>query len=309
MNNKLEMLRIFSAAAEHHSFKETAVKLSISPQAVTRAIKELEDLQGELLFHRNTRQMQMTHFGHQLIDKVKPLIREFDALFEYNAETANEGLAGKVRIAAPVGFGRAVVTPIVVQLLKKFPEINIELMLSDKRADVVDERIDIGLRIGFIRDNRYIVKKIGQIEFFVVASPELIKKHGMPKKPSDLQHFPTSSVLDPSTGRAWPWYFKSSNESHSFNSRIVFDDAEAEVKAATDGVVFAQVPSFLANNELINQNLVRVLDEFDPEPWTLFIYRPQRGPVPKRIRLIFDELVNDLGKKFDRQSHGKNIKK
>ena len=119
MNNKLEMLRIFSVAAENLSFKETAVKLSISPQAVTRAIKELENLQGELLFHRNTRHMQLTHFGHRLFDKAKPLIKEFDALFERNAEEANEGLAGKVRIAAPLGFGRSVVTPIVVQLLKK----------------------------------------------------------------------------------------------------------------------------------------------------------------------------------------------
>lgn len=295
MSNKLEMLRIFGVAAEHQSFKETAVKLSISPQAVTRAIKELENLQGELLFHRNTRQMQLTHFGHQLFDKVKPLIREFDALFEHNAELANEGLAGKIRIAAPLGFGRAVVTPIVIQLLKKYPEINIELMLSDKRADVVEERIDIGLRIGFIRDNRYIVKKIGQIEFFVVASPELIQQQGKPKKPSDLQHFPTSSVLDPSTGRTWPWYFKSANEHHNFNSRIVFDDAEAEFKAALDGVVFAQVPSFLAKKDLDAQSLERVLNEFDPEPWTLFIYRPQRGPIPKRVRLIFDELIENIG--------------
>lgn len=294
MNNKLEMLRIFSVAAENLSFKETAVKLSISPQAVTRAIKELEHLQGELLFHRNTRHMQLTHFGHRLFDKAKPLVKEFDALFERNAEEADEGLAGKVRIAAPLGFGRSVVTPIVVQLLKKYPEINIELMLSDKRADVVEERIDIGLRIGFIRHNRFIVKKIGQIEFFVVAAPELIQQRGSPQTPSDLHHLPTSSVLDPGTGRTWPWYFKSANELHSFNSRIVFDDAEAEFRAALDGLVFAQVPSFLANKELNNKTLLRVLKEYDPEPWTLFIYRPQRGPVPKRVRVIFDELVSNI---------------
>ncbi|MEQ5809160.1 LysR family transcriptional regulator [Alteromonas sp. NFXS44] len=294
MNNKLEMLRIFSVAAENQSFKETAVKLSISPQAVTRAIKELENLQGELLFHRNTRHMQLTHFGHRLFDKAKPLIREFDALFAHNAKEANEGLAGKVRIAAPLGFGRSVVTPIVVQLLKKYPDINIELMLSDKRADVVEERIDIGLRIGFIRDNRFIVKTLGQIEFFVVAAPELIQQQGRPQTPGDLQHLPTSSVSDPGTGRTWPWYFNLASEQYSFNSRIVFDDAEAEFKAALDGLVFAQVPGFLANKEIRSGKLMRVLNEFDPEPWTLFIYRPQRGPVPKRVRLIYDELVTEI---------------
>ncbi|WJG07835.1 LysR family transcriptional regulator [Aliiglaciecola sp. LCG003] len=294
MLNKLEMLRIFKTAAEAGSFKGAAIKLGISPQAVTRAVKELERLQDEVLFHRNTRQIQLTSFGESFLSTVVPVVSQVDQLFLSHSDHAGDALAGNVRVAAPLGFGRAIVAPVLINLLKRYPKINVDLRLSDKYADVVEERIDIGLRIGFVRDNRYIVRKLGKVDFHVVAAPELIKKVGEPNRPEDLAKLPTSSVLDASTGRTWPWYFSQGSELKMPESRMIFDDAQAEYKAVKEGLVFAQVPSFLCTEDVQNKHIKKVLKEFEPEPWTLYIYRPQRGPVPHRVRTLFDDLSAEI---------------
>lgn len=299
MQDKFEILRIFCRAAESQSFKQAAVSLGISPQVVTRAIKELESVKGEILFHRNTRQIQLTAFGELLHQQSKPLVQEMGELFLSKAKDASDELKGKVTIAAPLGFGRAIAAPVLVDILKAFPDINVDLRLSDKRADVVEERIDIGLRVGFVRDNRYIVKRLSPIKFYVVAAKALIDKVGIPKTPEDLANFPVSSVHDPGTGKEWPWYFKGSGELNYPQSRIIVDDAQAEFTAVKEGLVFAQAPSFLADPLLKTGEIVRVLEDYEPEPWVLYLYRPQRGPVPKRVRVMFDALAERIIDRLD----------
>lgn len=294
MLNRLEMLRIFCAAAEATSFKEAAHRLGISPQTVTRAVKELEQLQGELLFHRNTRQVQVTQVGEELAAKAKERLLAVDDLFQTSAKPGSNELQGRVRITAPIGFGHKRLMPILMKLTAAHPQLDIDLTLSDERVDVVDEKIDIGVRIGFIRDSRFIARQLAKVYLHVVGTPDLIARVGAPASIDSLNQLPVTGLIDRNTGRFWPWVFAADKQWTPTQPRLSSADTEAELIAITSGMGFGQIPDFLANEFLAEDKLKIVLKEFAPEPWDLYIYRPQRGPVPARIRLVFDALVEAL---------------
>ena len=139
MLNRLEMLRIFCAAADAGSFKDAAIHLGISPQAVTRAIQELERLQGEMLFHRNTRQVRITSFGEQLAERARTSLQQLDGLFAPDPASPPDDMSGVVRLAAPSALGRSRLLPIVERLANAHPGLRFDLRLTDQRADSCGE--------------------------------------------------------------------------------------------------------------------------------------------------------------------------
>ncbi len=231
MLNRLEMLRIFCTAAESRSFKEAASRLGISPQAVTRAVKELERLQGELLFHRNTRHIQVTLVGEKLAVIAKERLRAVDELFQTSAPNSGNELQ-----AAPVGFGHKCLMPALMELSTVHPQLDIDLTLSDERVDVVDEKIDIGIRIGFMRDSRFIARQLAKINMYVVASPDLINRVGRPASFEDLNHLPVTGLVDRNTGKLWPWIFSMGRQWMPSITRFRSADAEAELMAIQNGL-------------------------------------------------------------------------
>ncbi|MDB5761524.1 MAG: transcriptional regulator, LysR family [Herminiimonas sp.] len=292
--NRLEMLRLFCAAAEADSFKEAAARLGTSPQAITRAVKELEDTVGELLFHRNTRGIQITEFGAQFAVHAKEKVTQVDGLFRRTDRLSDADLAGAVRITAQSTIGRRYLLKSLLPLASRHPGIKLELSLTNLVADVVDKKIDIGVRIGLLRDSRFVARSVAKISFFVVGTPELVAARGRPTTLQDLSSLPTTALMDGNTGRIWPWYFAGSQPITPATSALVTDDPEVECDAVLAGIGYGQIPSYLAEPYIRSGRLVTVLDEYQPDPWDLYVYRPQRGPVPARIRLVFDHIVEIL---------------
>ncbi|WP_035881669.1 LysR family transcriptional regulator [Cupriavidus metallidurans] len=294
MLNRLEMLRIFVAAAEANSFKDAAARLGISPQAVTRAVKDLEHLQGELLFHRNTRSMRITTYGEALASQARASVEQMDALFRRRDVQDEQELSGLVRLTAPVALGRLRLLEVLTEIALDHPQIRFDLHLSDQHSDVVDEKIDIGVRFGFMRDNRFVARRVSSQRFHVVASPALIEQVGAPESLEQLDMLPTSAFLDASTGRPWPWLFAGGVQWVPPQPRFIVNDSEAECRAVLAGLAIGQMPSFLASPYIAAGRLAAVLTALEPDPWDLYVYRPQRGPVPARIRLVHDRLVAAL---------------
>ncbi len=291
MLNRLEMLRLFVAAAEAKSFKEAALRLHVSPQAVTRAVQELEEHLGELLFHRNTRANRITDFGARLAAEARGAVQGVDALFQRASPLPDNELSGLVRLTAPKALGQHFVMPLLAELGREFPGLRLDLRLSDRPADVVDEQIDIGVRVGFLRDSRFVARAVAKVHFHTVASPALVAAVGEPLSLADLQQRPVTVVMDPATGKPWPWFLKDGEEWLPGTWAFATDETLAEFAAVRAGLGFGQVVSLLSIPLLRSGELRRVLPELEPDPWNLYVYRPQRGPVAARIRLVFDRLV------------------
>lgn len=295
MQNQLEMLRIFKVVAESSNFKEASVRLGISPQSVTRAIKELEELLGEPLFYRSTRNTTITEFGKQMAQKSEGVIDQIDALFQLNKTPDPQRIEGLVKITMPNSLGQQYLLPALTDFLKEHPGIQFDLRFSNLIDNVVADQMDIGVRVGFFSNNRNVARRVNEMKFHIVGSPELIAKTGIPKQVSDLCQMPYTGLIDLNTGRMWPWSFANASDGFSTIPAFVTDDPEAELSAVLAGIGYGQLGDFLCEKYILSGQLVPVLPEQSPTPWGVYVYRPQRGPVAERVRIVFDYLVKVLG--------------
>ncbi|CAG0964901.1 HTH-type transcriptional regulator DmlR [Methylophilaceae bacterium] len=294
MLNRLEMMRIFCVAAESASFKDAAVRLGVSPQAVTRAIKELENTVGEPLFYRNTRHMRITDFGEQLAFRAKDSIAGIDDLFRRSDQQPEAGVTGIVRITAPTVIGRHFLLDVLSDINLQYPHITLDLRLSDSITDVIEQQIDIGVRVGFLRDSSFVARAAAKITFLSVAAPSLIARVGLPEDIQALAELPTVGLVDNSSGRIWPWYLGEAQQIVPRNRVFLTDDPETELQMVLKGAGFGQIADCLVLPYIREGRLVSLLPEYTPPPWDIYVYRPQRGPVPARIRVVYDRILERL---------------
>jgi DNA-binding transcriptional LysR family regulator len=294
MSDRLEALRVFCAAADAANFREAAVRLSVSPQVVTRAVRELEDELGEPLFHRSTRGVQLTDFGRQLAQRARTAVGGVDALFHRTDRRALSQHAGTVRVTAPNVFGRRLIPEALAPMLAEHPGLVLDLRLSEQHADVVDEQIDIGVRAGPVRDARFVTRVVGKMVLYVVAAPALVARTGVPGTLEALSRLPLTGLIDRSAGRPWSWFFSKGRQMPVTAPAFVTDDVDAECAAVRAGLGFGQLVAPLAEPLLASGELVAVLEAEAPEPWPIHVYRSQRAPVPARVRLVYDALLRAL---------------
>lgn len=294
MLNHFELIRIFCCAADNLSFKKAAAQLGKSPQAVTRAIKELESLRGEILFYRSTRSIRITAAGEALAIQAKETLKNIDSILSAGNSDSHELPSGNIRLTLPMSLGRRLVMPALTAFQMQYPAVTLTCMLTDSHSDMVDEKIDIGLRTGFVRDNRFISRLVREIDFITVGSPELIRKAGSPQNLAELSDMPLVALMDRGTGRYWPWGYESSPSFMPSSPRFVTDDLDAYCDAVLSGVGFGHLADYLAKPLIDNHQLAQILPHVRSTKWGLYLYRPQTGPVQPRIRLMYDHLLNFL---------------
>jgi DNA-binding transcriptional LysR family regulator len=294
MNNRLDALRVFCVAADSRNFRDAAQRLGISPQVVTRVVKGLEDDLGEPLFHRSTRGVQLSDFGQRLLPQARDAVQGLDDLFHRSDRRRPSELAGLVRVAAPTSLGRRLVQGALTRALPGHPGLQIDLRLSDALVDVVDQQIDVGVRIGPLRDSRFVARPVAPVRLEVVATPGLIEQVGAPATLDELLLRPTTALIDANAGRPWPWWFTDGRQVAPPRPVFISNDADAEFEAVCAGLGFGQVPDFMAAPALAAGRLQRVLVDCQAPAWQLYVYRSQRAPVPARTRLVFDALVRAL---------------
>ena len=179
--------------------------------------------------------------------------------------------------------------------MQQHPGLRIELSLDDQLTNAVGSRIDIGIRIGTFRDRRYIARPVAHAPLKIVASPALIAAVGMPASLDELKELPLSTLIDRNNGRPWPWFLSEGQSYLPPSPAFSCDDPETELEFVLAGVTFAQMPHYLAEAHLRDGRLIEVLPNAAPPPMDLSVYRTQSGPVPSRVRIVYDHLIQCLG--------------
>ncbi len=295
--NKLEALKFFCVAAETLNFRETAIKLAISPSVVTRTIAELEKQLGEALFIRNTRFIQLSSFGEQFLPKAQRLLEDSALLFD--AAQVEDEMAGVVRITSLRFNGHEQVLFELLQALQDYPQLIIDWRIDALKLDNVQHRIDMGIRIGREPNPNFIIKPLANSQHMFLASPKLVEQLGKPKDLEDLrQRYPFSGLLNPNTGKIWELALTSNEIFLPRHIEFISTDPFAEIQAAVAGRVVVQSSDLACRQHLADGRLVNVMPTVKQESWLVYLYRPYQTITPLRVLKVFELLEAILKRHF-----------
>jgi DNA-binding transcriptional LysR family regulator len=298
MQDRLDALTIFVAVAEQQSFAEAARQLGRSPASVTRAIAALEERLQTRLFNRTTRSVALTDAGVRYLDGCRRLLATYDELEAVNFAERVEP-RGWINIAAPVMFGRLHVLPLVQSFLDDYPQVDVRLLLLDRVVSLVDEGLDLGVRIGQLPDSTLRAVRVGQVRRVVCATPRYIARRGMPATPRDLRNHSVvaCTAVTPVPDR-WSFQHPSGVTSVAVAPRLVVNTTAAAVDAALEDFGVTCILSYQAEPHAAAGRLQSVLVQYEPPPTPIHIVHPEGRHLPAKVRLFLDYAIEGLRRKF-----------
>jgi len=286
--DRLDELAVFVAIIEAGSLVSASRRLRRSPPAITRALSSLEDRIGVRLVDRTTRRLAPTEAGSTLAERARALLAGYE---EVLAGASEAPIRGVLRITAPVQFGRRHVAPIVSAFLNAHPDVRVELSLNDRNVDLIEEGLDLAVRIGPLADSSLVARQVGSVRRVVVASPAYLARRGVPRTPSDLATHDTIFGMARSPAREWRFGPSQRGPLVRLSPRLLVDDVEAQLQAAQSGRGIARVLSYQVSDELASGVLVRLLQDFEPEPLPVQLVTLSRSHMAPKVRAFLDSAV------------------
>ncbi|MDT0576953.1 LysR family transcriptional regulator [Croceicoccus sp. F390] len=285
---------VFAKVAELGSFSEAATELGIGKATVSKTIGRLETNLGLMLIHRTSRAVSLTTSGVDLATDAKQLADFAEAL----DDRAREGSAtpsGIVRMAVPMSFGLRCLGEFAAHFAADYPEIELDIHLSDSKADLIADGFDVGLRIADLPDSSMIARKIRDVALHIVASPEYLQEHGEPEHPSDLyRHACLRYSLLP---RPTAWRFKHVTLGEYFvepRGPILANNSDVLRESVRSGVGIAIMPDFIVGDDLKDGTVTPILTNWKPPDVALHLITPPGRLRPLRVQIVIDRLRNDL---------------
>jgi DNA-binding transcriptional LysR family regulator len=286
--DRLEELATLVAIIEAGSLVAASRRLQRSPPAVTRALGGLEDRMGLRLVERTTRRLSPTEAGSALADRARGLLADYEQLL---AGASQARLQGVLRITAPVQFGRRHVAPIVSAFLNQHPDVRVELTLNDRNLDLLEEGLDLAVRIGPLADSSLVARTVGSVRRVVVASPAYLAARGVPRVPADLAAHDTIFGMARSSAREWRFGPTQRGAVVRLTPRLLVDDVDAQLQAARAGRGIARPLSYQVADDLAGGSLVRLLQDFEPGPLPVQLVTLRRGHMAPKVRAFLDAAV------------------
>ena len=291
--DRFQGLQVFVRVAELGGFAAAARDLGLSPPGVTRAVSALEERLGTRLFVRTTRSVRLTESGERFLFDARRILADL-----IEAEEAAVGLhatpRGQLRITAPVLFGRMYVTPILGDYLDQYPEVNAEAMFVDRVVNMMDEGLDVAIRIGELPDSSLSAIRVGSIRRVMFASPDYLKKHGTPEKPQDISDHRLIHSLAISATADWTFQDKGRPLSVPGTERLRINTNDAVIELALRGWGLSRLMSYQVAPWLADGQLQTVLDDFEPAPLPIHVIHGQGRRVSAKIRSFVDFMVERL---------------
>lgn len=297
MDNRAGEMVVFVAAAETQGFSAAGRKLGLSPSAVSKLVTRLEDRLGTPLFVRSTRQLQLTAEGALYLDRARRILAEIDDTERLIATGAGAVPRGRLRISASVAFGEMCVLPQVPRFLELYPQVELDISLSDAVIDLVDERTDIAIRTGRLRDSTLKAKKLFEIGRVIVASPAYLERHGVPQHPEDLARHLCLCFNFRRSPEDWPFRDPESGKpfTQAVSGTALGNSGVVLRRLALDGAGLARLGRYHVRGDMAAGTLVSVLEAFnagDIEP--IHAVYVGHAHLAARIRAFVDFLADAI---------------
>lgn len=285
--DRFNELKVFISVAETGGFAKAAARLRSSPPAVTRTVAALEQRVGVQLFNRTTRLVSMTEAGRRFLEHARRILTDLNVA---ESELAGEGSvpSGHLTITSPVTMGRMVLPPIVTDFLHDHPNVTTKVLLFDRVTNLIEEGIDVGLRIGQLPDSSIIARQVGEVRRILVASPAYLSKHGTPKTPADLKHHSMIAFTGLVPNREWTVIEGKVVRRLTLKPRFEVNDAAAAIAAAdgSGGITIAY--SYMVASHIRERRLQQVLESFAPSAVPVQLVYPESRLVAPKVRAFVD---------------------
>ncbi|MDQ8699570.1 LysR family transcriptional regulator [Hyphomicrobium sp. LHD-15] len=297
--DRLELLRIFMRVVDSASFTRAANTLDLPRSTVSSAIRQLEERLGARLIHRTTRQVSATHDGLAFYERCQRLLIDYEEA-ESLFRGAQTHLHGKLRIDVPGRIGRRIIAPALPDFFAHHPDIEIELGVTDRAVDLIQEGIDCALRVGPLSDSTLIARKVADLALVNCASPAYLESNGTPRRIADLDRHFAVNYASPATGKIeeWEWVEKSELRTRPMQARVTVNNAEAYIACCLAGLGLIQVPAYDVADHLASGKLVEVLPRHRAAPMPMHIVYSHRQHLSRRLKAFVDWLTVLLGQRI-----------
>lgn len=285
--DRLEAMSILVTATEAGSLSAASRRLGMPLATVSRKVSELEIRLKTRLLNRSSRHLTLTEAGRSYVAACKRIL---DDVGEAERTAAGEYLApkGELNITAPIVFGRLHILPMVAAFLGAYPEVDVRMMLVDRMVNLVEEHIDLAVRIGELPDSSLVATRVGMIRRVVCASPAYFAARGKPTKPSDLSMHDCITFEGLTSPNAWLFTAGKKEISVPIRSRLTVNTAEAAIDAAIAGVGITRVLSYQIANAIKVGALGVILQEFEPAPSPVSLVYAEQRRLPLKLRAFLD---------------------
>lgn len=291
--DRLYLMSVFVVVAEEESFAGAARRMGMSPPAVTRAIAMLEDRLGVKLLNRTTRHVRATEAGQRYLDDARRVIAAADEADEA-AMGLNAQPRGHMTVTAPVLFGRMYVMPGIVDYLQRYPDTTVSALFLDRVVNMLEEGVDVGIRIGELSDSSYRALRVGHVRRVICASPAYLKKRGIPQTPQDLRQHEV--ILASSLSQSVEWRFVSQGEPISvrIKPRLNVSSNDGAIEAALRGMGVTRLMSYQVAPLLAQDQLKVVLSEFESPPVPIHIIHREGRHASTKMRAFIDLMAERM---------------
>ncbi len=290
---RLTGLIAFARAGSLGSYSAAARSLSVSPSAISKSIQRLETHLGITLFTRTTRSLSFTPEGRDLHERVLKLLRDAEEI-EQLAKSARSEPAGTLRIATSLPIGVHIIAPAIASFRQRHPKVMIDLRISDQISDLVEERIDIAVRIGELADSSLIARRLSPYRLGCYASPAYLATHGIPQHPDELDSHETVNLRYQSSGQVFRWPFRIGEKEVEIvpSSAVIVDASEGVLAAIAAGAGIGMATNFMADAWVQRNELVPVLTDFAVERHNITAIWPQSRRSNPTVRAFLDMLID-----------------
>ena len=290
----LDGVAVFVGVITAGSFTAAAQALGHSTSYVSKEITRLEKRLGSRLMNRTTRTISLTDAGRAYYERCNQIVIDAENA-ERSINQLQETPSGLLRINAPMSFGSKYLLEVLSQFMLRYPEVKLEVEFNDRMIDVVAEGYDVVIRVGAIKDTNLVARKFTSSRHVVIASPDYLKRRGMPEKAEDLaQHDCVAYSLLP-TPTLWDFYKDGVRSSVSVDPRALCNSAAIEVAMVVQGVGITRLPLFTCEQEVANGELKVILEDYDPIQLDVFAVYPHRQYLTAKVRAFVDFVVEAFG--------------